>query len=248
MTWPDKKTAALWYAQKLHWPVFPVFEIVDGPCACGAFDCDRRGKHPRTPHGFKDASKEPAQIVEWWTKWPDANIGLATGEVSGVDVLDIDRRACGNDSLWELECKYGELPPTVMSMTGGGGAHIFASHIPGLKNQAGRIGDGLDFKTTGGYVILPPSNHASGHQYEWGPASRPGEIEIATFPDWLLKLIRRSSCAKTNGNGTTSPIPEKIPKGRQHQALVSFGGYMRRRGADNDEIFAALMVMNEKRM
>lgn len=89
---PDRSrialAAALDYARR-GLRVFPVFEIEDdGRCACGR-DCGRdAGKHPRTRHGFKDATTNSVQITAWWSRWPNANIGVATGE--GIVVLDVD--------------------------------------------------------------------------------------------------------------------------------------------------------------
>lgn len=99
--------AALEYAKE-GWPVLPL-----------------RGKVPRTTHGVKDATRDAAQIREWWTKWPDANIGLATGKVSGRLVLDIDikKGKRGDESLRLLEEQYGPLPETRKSVTASGGWH-----------------------------------------------------------------------------------------------------------------------------
>ena len=242
----ELKKSAKWYAEKLHWRVFPVHSIRDGRCTCGA-DCQHPGKHPRTPHGFKDATTDLKQIEEWWRAWPDANIGLATGEVSGVDVLDVDPRACGAESLWELEQRHGEMPSTVTSLTGGGGAHIFFQHSAGLKNQASEIGAGLDFKTTGGYVILPPSNHASGRSYVWEGAGRPNETKVAQIPNWLLQLVQTASTANGNGAKPATPITDKIPSGQRNSMLASLAGSMRRREMVAGEIAGALMLVNNRR-
>jgi hypothetical protein len=59
-------------------------------CSCGDPACGAVGKHPLTPHGLKDASSDPAQLTGWWRRWPQANIGLVTGELA--EVLDVDGR------------------------------------------------------------------------------------------------------------------------------------------------------------
>jgi hypothetical protein len=241
------KASALWYAQHLGWKVFPVHGVHDGKCTCNVVNCEHPGKHPRTAHGFKDATADIAQIERWWTDWPNANIGLATGEASGVDVLDVDHRACGDESLWELEKQHGELPPTVLSLTGGGGSHVFGCHVKGLKNQAGEIGEGLDFKTSGGYVILPPSNHISGHSYVWEGAHRPNEIELQPFPEWLLALIRSASAQNGNRTSNAKPVGDKIPQRHRNTDLTSLAGSMRRRGMTAEEIYAALAEVNRRR-
>lgn len=102
--------AALTYVQRLGWPVSPVHWITDeGACSCGNPACSSPGKHPLTPRGFKEASRDPEQIQQWWTRWPQGNIGIPTGSASGFDVLDIDPRHGGDISLAELEAQYPEF-------------------------------------------------------------------------------------------------------------------------------------------
>jgi hypothetical protein len=86
-----------------------------GRCSCSKPECKQQGKHPRTEHGFKDASKDPEQIRAWWKRWPDAPIGVATGEVSNFVVVDVDLGKGGPDSLIELEEKNGALQATPAS-------------------------------------------------------------------------------------------------------------------------------------
>jgi putative DNA primase/helicase len=84
-----------------------------------------KGKLPLTTHGYKDASRDVAQIAKWWGKHPNANIGIATGEPSGLLVLDIDNKngKDGDKSLRELEKQYGPLPKTLKAKTPSGGWH-----------------------------------------------------------------------------------------------------------------------------
>ncbi len=123
----DPGKAAQWYATKLGWRVFPVHSVRDGHCTCGNADCEHPGKHPLTKRGVHDATNDLEQIKQWWQDHPDANIALATGERSGVDVLDIDPRHYGDESMHDLERKYGEIGPTIESLTGGGGTHLYSS-------------------------------------------------------------------------------------------------------------------------
>ena len=81
---PVHLKAALWYARTMGWPVAPAcFIRPDGSCSCGNPECGSPGKHPiseAAPHGFKDASKDPETIQEWWGRFPQANILVPTGE------------------------------------------------------------------------------------------------------------------------------------------------------------------------
>jgi hypothetical protein len=153
------------------------------------FPVQPRGKIPLTSHGCKDASTDPAIVRSWWTTWPTANIGLATGPASGVFVLDIDGLE-GEASLKALEMEHGHLPPTVEAITGGGGRHLFFRWPAGMEisNSAGRLGLGLDVRGRGGYVVAPPSIHPSGKGYAW---SVDAVQEPADAPRWLLDLIIR---------------------------------------------------------
>lgn len=91
--------AALAYVEKLNWAVFPVHSIVNGVCDCGNVHCSSAGKHPKTYNGVKSATTNLQIVKEWWGKWPNANIGVATGKKSGFFVLDIDIKNDGPGSL-----------------------------------------------------------------------------------------------------------------------------------------------------
>lgn len=108
---------------------------------------------------------DPDQVDEWWSRWLDANIGVATGIVSQLVVLDAD----GTEGVASLDALH--VPrETWISRTGraSGGLHVFFRHPGGctIGNRAG-LRPGLDVRGDGGYVILPPSVHASGRAYEW---------------------------------------------------------------------------------
>jgi hypothetical protein len=158
--------AALLYAS-YGWKVFPCHTIRGGRCSCGV-DCASPGKHPLVQGGVYAATGSAAQIATWWARWPDANIGVATGMASGFIALDIDEKHGGFESLADLEGQFGKLVNTPScSKTGGGGKHILFRH-PGVQIQNKvNIAPGLDVRGDGGYIIAPPSRHASGNRYEW---------------------------------------------------------------------------------
>jgi putative DNA primase/helicase len=80
--------AALRYAA-CKWAVLPIYGFKDKICVCG-IDCETPGKHPRTRRGVKDATSDPKKIRAWWGEWPNANVAIATGRISGLLVLDVD--------------------------------------------------------------------------------------------------------------------------------------------------------------
>ncbi len=232
--------AALAYAAS-GWPVFPCHAPAAGGCTCGLPACVSPAKHPRTEHGFLDATREEARIREWWTRWPAANVAIATGARSDLLVLDVDPRHGGDETLREMERRHGPLPPTPEVLTGGGGRHLYFQH-PATKvaSSAGAAGPGLDIKADGGYVVAPGSVHQSGKTYRWGVGSHPNDVPLAPAPLWLLAACqeRRSSVAATD---TATGL---IPEGHRHETLVKMAGALRRQGATNAALEAALLAVN----
>ena len=113
------------------WFVIPLHGVVDGHCTCpNGGKCSSPGKHPRIKDWQQRASTDPKQIDEWWTRWPDANIGIVTGKISGLLVIDVDPRHGGNKSLDDLFKKHGK-PKTYVVGTGGGGLHLYFQYPKG---------------------------------------------------------------------------------------------------------------------
>jgi hypothetical protein len=163
------------------------------------FPCVPRDKQPLTKHGCKDATTDAEQIRDWWTKTPNANIGIACGKTSGVYVVDVDVKGDidGRKSLKE----FPPLPPTVIAETGGGGLHAFyKTENPPVNKNAFR--PGVDLRGEGYYVIAPPSIHPSGQQYRWSPGYSPWECTFAEYPSFLRPPERPAP----------QPIPERAPQ------------------------------------
>lgn len=233
---PDLLQSALWYARR-GWKVFPVYGIENGACACQNPTCSSPGKHPLTPHGVLDASTDREQITQYWTTWPNANIGIATGAPSGLAVLDVDDRHGGEESFAELQAEYGPLDATVQALTGGG-RHLYFRADGRIKTRAG-IRPGIDVRGDGGYVVAPPSAHISGKSYTWEVQHRPDEKSLTPAPACLVE---------PNGSQPTvaGPLPETIPEGRRNDLMASLAGSMRRRGASVKSILSALRVENSR--
>jgi putative DNA primase/helicase len=154
----SKLEAALGYAKE-GWPVLPLHSTIGDRCTCRNQSCGSKGKHPRTEHGIKDASRKAAQVRAWWTKWPDANIGLVTGQASGRIVLDIDvkKGKKGLESLAALIEEHGALPETLTARTPSGGWHyVFRIPDRAIKSHKG-VRDGVDLLADGSYFVASPS-------------------------------------------------------------------------------------------
>lgn len=138
--------AALWYASQ---------GLLVFPCRPGL-------KVPATQHGFKEATTNHTQIIAWWTRWPDANIGLPTGHL--FDVLDIDGPT-GYLSLTELRARGLLDEPTLGSATTPHGHHFY--YTPSGDGNTTALAPGIDYRGLGGYVLAPPSRLADGGVYRW---------------------------------------------------------------------------------
>lgn len=164
--------AAILYAQMFGWPVLPLLA---------------RRKEPAgdlVKNGVTEATTDIETITTWYHVYPEANVGLAATKFI---VLDEDPRNGGDDTRAALEAKHGRLPHTVRQLTGSGGAHYLFLPIPGVQLR-GSLGDGLDLKSTGGYIAAAPSIHPNGIEYCWDAGAHPSETALATAPDWLVNL------------------------------------------------------------
>src|SRR5450631_1210733 len=170
-----------------------------GCCSCGFASCSSVAKHPRTFKGVKDATSKPEQVREWWRLYPDANIGIATGQ--GMLVIDIDPKHGG--SLEALNAVI-PLPPTATVHTGGGGFHLYfmCSLSYSIRNSVGKLAPGIDVRGENGYVVAPPSIHASGNRYYW--ESHKG---FAVAPPALLALVEEKAPPLLLYNTSPSPTP-----------------------------------------
>jgi Bifunctional DNA primase/polymerase, N-terminal len=181
------RDAALGYASRgipvlpLHYPVAHLHSAHPVPdsrvltpqvwtsCSCGDRACGQVGKHPLgalVPHGLREATTNRARVLAWWTRHPQANIGLATGH--RFDVLDLD----GPEGVAALQAFARhhrlELPaggPVVRSGRAEAGWHYYLA--PSGLGRRHRLLDRVDYQGPGGYVVAPPSRHASGLAYRW---------------------------------------------------------------------------------
>jgi len=168
------------------WPVLPLHTPHGGRCSCTAADCGSPGKHPRTARGLHDASTDLDRIRAWWGRWPDANLGVATGAASGLLVLDVDLPD-GPATLARLETEHGRVPATCEQRTGSGGRQLLFAHPGQAVGNRTRLQPGIDVRGDGGYIVVPPSIHAKGGRYRWT-----GRIAPAPPPSWLLHMLDRT--------------------------------------------------------
>jgi putative DNA primase/helicase len=191
-----------------------------------------RSKEPNLlelrPYLTRKATEEELDAWRW------SGVGIVTGPLSGVLVLDVD----GAEGEAELR-KHGH-PVTPMVRTAHGGLHLYFRHPEHHVRTGIRVAPGLDVKASRGYVVAPPSIGENGKPYEW--IVRPEEADLADTPRWLLDLLERD-----RPKGPAGPVGKRIPPGKRNDALASLAGTMRRRGMGEAEILGALKVTNERR-
>lgn len=184
----DLLDQALGYAAR-GWHILPLHSVApDGACTCGrGDDCPSPAKHPRTRNGLLEATTDPDTIRAWFARWRDLNLGIRTGVISGILVLDVDPDHGGELSLEDLEQSYHPLPPGPRGLTGGDGMHYLFVHPDGEWGNRAAFRPGLDIRGDGGYIVAPPSLHISGNRYEWLGLDLP----LPDAPGWLLDTIRK---------------------------------------------------------
>lgn len=242
--------AALAYAER-GWKVFPVQprakipygEIYPDDDAVTAARKRAGGKawedvRERGRGGVWRATHDPAEIRRIWTRWRGAGIGLLCGpapECSGVWVLDADvSPEKGKDGFRTL-AQYAEqgwtLPDTCGQVTPSGGRHWIFRWPEGvdpdeLRNSVEkRLGNGLDTRGRGGYILLPPSLHPTGKAYVWPAAGGPAAIAPADAPAWLLALLKNGpaeGAAAADGGAAAAQAGAVRPRAYDPGALLPF--------------------------
>lgn len=213
--------------------VFPLWwRLEDGKCACNLPLCDQAGKHPKIAKGFYAATTDSKKIRDWWRRWPEANIGLATGKISKVIVLDVDEEV----GIRSIEKTDESIPKSYTVVTQSGGLHIyFEAPDHEVRNRV-RFMPGLDLRGDGGYVVAPPS-----------PGYRVADKRDPAPFDWLHKLLRRSVFAKIAQSKGPIRVPKRIKEGQRHDVLFRIACRLRGSGRTEEEIREELYTLNAER-
>jgi hypothetical protein len=225
--------AALEYLQR-HWSVIPVLPFEKRPAIRWM--------------AFQNRYASEDEVRGWFEQWPTANVGIVTGAISGLVVLDIDPKHGGNASLAELVVQHGPFPHSIEALTGGGGRHIYFSHPGGLvRNKAG-IMAGMDLRGDGGFIVAPPSVHESGNLYSWTEGHSPRTVTPAPMPAWLLQMVM----GQTQRHGHVlaywrNLLKEGVPEGERNNTIASLAGHLLWHGVDPDVVQELLLCWNHVR-
>jgi hypothetical protein len=208
------------------------------------FPCRPRTKWPATPHGCKDATVDPDVVRRWWAANPNANIAVATGEVSRIFVLDADGLD-GQTELGKLEARHGELPRTLQVITADGVHYYFSWPTVVVRNSASRVAPNVDVRGAGGYCLAPPSVHPSGRRYCWSVDS--GDT-IAAAPAWLLDLITGSNGSETKpAEHWRNIVADGVNEGARDETATRLAGHLLRHYVDACVVHELLLCWNAQR-
>lgn len=196
---------------------------------------------------YQESRADAAQIDAWLARWPDANLAVVTGAVSGLVVLDIDPKHGGDESLARWRRHHGPLPATVEAGTGGGGRHLYFAY-PGtsLRNRAG-LAAGIDVRADGGYVVVPPSVHPSGRRYAWIPGHEPGALPLAALPPWLLRALAGSQRSGHPPEHWRRLVHQGVAEGERNATIASLTGHLLWHGVDPAVALELLLCWNRVR-
>lgn len=200
---------------------------------------DGLGKTPLVRWGgYQNALPTEDEVRRWWSQWPNANIGLATGSLSGILVLDADGTEARKECL-----RLGGLDDTPTVWTGKiGGAHFHLKYPGGDVRNFARKLPGTDMRAQGGYVLMPPSLHASGNSYRWVENTR--SRDHADVPEWLIQLIEEGNAiAGDIASGRVFDLNDVltgVKKGERDDKLFRYACSLRSQDVPQDEAEALL--------
>lgn len=204
------------------------------------FPLIENGKTPKIAGGFKKASSEIDQIKKWWGMWPNANIGLATGE-NNLFVIDVDNKngANGEQSLKDANIV---LEDTLIQVTPTGGKHYI------YKDESARsckvnVLNGVDIRATGGYIVLAPSK-INGKSYQWlKPINNSFNDSIRNYDGFLDEIYKQ----KDSEDDVRFFLPLNIEEGKRNETLFKYASKMQAQKYTDSQIQDELIKVNSER-
>ncbi len=219
----------------------------------------RRDKKPLLVwQEFQTRLPSDEELEEWFLRrWPDANLGIVTGALSGLVVVDADGEA---GLAWIKQ----HLPVTGVYVRTGRGWHAYFRHPGGNVRNRGRIAPEVDIRADGGYVVAPPSLHACGTAYAW--LFTPGlggwdDLELYRLKEVdvsLAGIVRSGAESRVSGGGLSSPLgppfdlsgvdtllnAEPVEQGRRNVTLARLAGRWFAQGMDAETCLLAALGWN----
>jgi hypothetical protein len=223
------REAALHYVRR-GWSVFPISSVSKKPLL----------------DWYEYQTRQPTEqeIHQWWQKYPSAGVGIVTGKVSNLVVLDVDPKH-GADPNYI----YKTFPTNIVARTGGGGGHFYYKYPDNeeIHNSVGKKDGrqtGYDIRAEGGYVVAPPSLHPSGRRYEW--------LETGKKPSQLPPKLLEMAQPKRDLNGAaTSKEPwladalRGVGEGARDDTAARLAGYYLSKNMGADVVLETLRNWNK---
>ena len=219
----------------MGWAAYPVHSVTEGQCSCGRPDCPAPGKHP-IGMWMKYQKRLPTsqEVFTWFTTMPNCNIGMVTGTVSSIVVVDVDS-ITGLNTFRSLGMR-----PTLSARTGGGGYHFYYSSEEEVPSRV-KVRDGIDLRAEGGFVVLPPSRHNSGRFYRW--------LQPRELIPYRSELLTPEPLSRVYGNGSSKwagELLEGVGQGNRNMSAARLAGRYAGMGLSVDEVWLIMVGWNER--
>ena len=227
--------------------VVPVHSVLsDGGCSCGSAKCSSPGKHPRFAwQGKENKPMTKKALRDLWDRYPDSNVGIVTGEVSGILVVDIDGEE-GMTSLKDLGFDpHNQRTPRVRS--GGNGLHLYYRYqkLPGISTRANIIHK-VDIRTDGGMIVAPPSVHLSGNEYKWIEDFDIADLDPIEFDTSWIDFDEMGGKLYVLNESKFTKALRGVSEGMRNDTCAQLAGHFFQVGLLLDEVTVLIENWNEQ--
>ena len=214
----------------------------------------RADKAPYTTDGLSAATTDPNTIRTWWRWWPEANVAIVCGKVSGnLFVIDVDikpeKGKHGDEELLKWQAEHGDFPETVRQRTGSGGEHQFFRY-PDIALYLNKVDalPGIDIRGDGAYVVVAPSVYEDGRVYQWeNGISILDTVEVAEANEAvvdLLKLYPRERSTDRSSARRELISMRNVPEGSRNSVIYSAACALRHYDFPYDAALLAILQSN----
>jgi len=172
-----------------------------------------------------------SEIDRWWSQWPNANIGIVTGSINRLLVLDID----GEEGRQSLKIASKDIPMNTAIARSSRGKHYYFRANRIFGTYVGIL-PGVDVRCEGGIIVAPPSIHASGKTYTWEKSIL--DVDLEDTPKWLSEILSEKE-AKDKAKEA------RIPLGKRNSELTRISGVLRNRGLSQEVVRDTISRINQ---
>jgi len=207
-----------------------------------------RSKIPLISSWQRRKIAEPADVQAWLSTYPDMNLGVVTGSVSNLAILDVDVKngEDGLESLRQLEKEFGPLPETPIARTTTGGEHYYFRYNGPALRRSIRFRPGLDLLAEDSYAVLPPSVGKNGRAYAWDVDAHLEDVALASLPSWIVELSQKTTFSRPND--WSALAFSGATEGSRNQTLTKLAGHLFRRFVDPHLVRELLLAFNQRRV